>query len=1252
MSSRPNAYVHNPQAPLFLLTREQTPETEHLPRKQRIPDESRMVKAYARSAAGMDVELVSEIRSPATCLKTIDYLMKRLDDDEFDFLHSWIWDRTRAIRKDLRTQRIEQRSDINILLTCLERSARFLILSTHQMARTQKEDYSHQQDIEQLNQTLMSLKERYVDNRRVGYPSENEPEFWAYRLILAPLFTNTQFENELHRLPSDLRNNPRVRTAIEIYRSLKSVIFTKTSSFVQAQANWKRFWELIKSPSVSYLMACAAEVSFQRVRHVVLDALWRVYRMGSTSRPKTVDTWTVDKVKEVLGLDRDEEAIQLCQAYGFEFNSINGGPAFLDVTAKGFARTPLPLAADLSPQIFSQGIVEKKRHDRAFSAVVQAMSVQQARNHGLLAKSERGAMDDETSLFVPEASAAQSNIFMQPKSGFSAASTLNPTTNPFKPNTPSGPSPGVATTNPFLKKPDGPTPDAAPPNPFAPKPLPTTQGFLGSSTGVFQPGLFDATKNPVKFASPGTDAALSASASKPNLFMPKPTLTLANPPVTAADGPSLPSFSFFSQGTKTEPQQAATTAPTANTSSFVFPPFAVGGDKIQSDSSALSFTPAGSPAPAAPTTHSAENQEAEEAARQRKAEAEAEVERQRARDEQARQAREAAERQRIEAERQLRWQEEERNRLAREHQMREEEARRARLQARESGYDSLAADLMFDAEEGLMMQFVENLIVNTAGQVMAAAEEDKRRKLWEKRQALADAMYQQRVLGLKRLVMASWIAKIEKKKRAQQARDRRKRLKEQRAKMVNGEDTVIDMPIPVDSQTKLDQVNDTAFRKPQAPASARRAKRTEQRRGTPSSVPKGESDFTPRSSKSGQHTVAQTALTPVSMSSSRVSNGGYSEAYQKSNAPIDRTDTDYFAMRAEGLDPSRLRKRSFDSSSEEDQPEVEPKRPRISPPITQQHSVPLSASTTSDRRARLDAIEQRFRKSEGSPQATIGATSFHGRSSLSKRSSVLIEQARQVLSRSRSTKTSPTQVQHDYGRSVPHLHRRASSLQQSMLGKSISTAATNARAAYWNRSSRFVPKPVYGQGPDAIRAYREKYGLSSPANSRPTSTEPLAISSPIPSPQSYMPVNGYTQEQYTKEYSDEEEDDEEEEEEEEDDEEEDESSGVEVVDVDAEDDDIVTTEDDYEGDEESDEQEEEDEEEDDQEGDSPMQDGEVGGFTNGRVTSHYAPVYGNFKDYTHVNAHQFAQPPSAKQQLDSHNQPAGKTQDDAIELSD
>jgi hypothetical protein len=40
-------------------------------RNARVPDESRMVKAYQRSAAGMDVELISDIRPPSVCLVCI-----------------------------------------------------------------------------------------------------------------------------------------------------------------------------------------------------------------------------------------------------------------------------------------------------------------------------------------------------------------------------------------------------------------------------------------------------------------------------------------------------------------------------------------------------------------------------------------------------------------------------------------------------------------------------------------------------------------------------------------------------------------------------------------------------------------------------------------------------------------------------------------------------------------------------------------------------------------------------------------------------------------------------------------------------------------------------------------------------------------------------------------------------------------------------------------------------------------------------
>jgi hypothetical protein len=44
-----------------------TQETARLRRNQRVPDESRMVKAHTRSAAGTESELMTDVRTPETC---------------------------------------------------------------------------------------------------------------------------------------------------------------------------------------------------------------------------------------------------------------------------------------------------------------------------------------------------------------------------------------------------------------------------------------------------------------------------------------------------------------------------------------------------------------------------------------------------------------------------------------------------------------------------------------------------------------------------------------------------------------------------------------------------------------------------------------------------------------------------------------------------------------------------------------------------------------------------------------------------------------------------------------------------------------------------------------------------------------------------------------------------------------------------------------------------------------------------------
>ena len=1242
----------------------------------------------------MDVELVSEIRSPATCLKTFDYLMQRLDHDEFDFLHSWIWDRTRAIRKDLRTQRIEQRSEINILLTTLERSARFYLLSTHQMARTKKTDYSYQQDIEQLNQTLMSLKERYDDNRRVGYPSENEAEFWAYRLILAPIFTNSQYENELQGVPSHLRNNPRVQVALEIHRAMKSVIFTRITSFVQAQANWKRFWEIVKSPSVSYLMACAAEVSFQRVRHVILDALWRVYRMGTTKRPRTVETWTMDQVTEVLGLDTEAEAFRLCEAYGFSFGQLENGQQFLDVCAKGYERTVLSLPADLSPHTFSQAIVEVKRCDRAFSAVVRAMSVQQADNHGSMVDSTTGVqaseqMDDEHSLFVPEASATKPSIFPQ-ANGTTTKSTL------------AIPAASDPSTNPFIK-------NAAS----------AFQAFPGLGSADIQPGVFDPSKNNIKFASFETTTTPFANTTKSTPFTPTTSTTQANTPTTTNGAPAAgfnffsqaaktqatqpaaatpttsttqantptttngapaAGFNFFSQAAKTQAIQPAAATPTTASNRFGIPRVSSGASQVETRNIAPSFTPVGSPAPQLSTSQEEAKRKAEEEERQRKAEAEAAVQaqqQQRAREEEARQAREVAERkqgaerQRLEAEQERqRIQQAEHHRLvqeARQRQQREDEARLAKLQARKMAYTSLTSDVMWDNEQGLMFQFIENLVANTAEEVIAAEEEKKKRILEEKRLALLNAIYEQRELAFKRSVMATWIAKVEKKKRARQVKDRRRRLKEQKARMMNMEENST-VPPQEERQATANQTNHKAgFQKPQAPASARRAKRTEERRGVKPSQQNGIANSQSRLSIPEQQAAAQTVLTPVSMSNSLGSSAGYSEAYQKSTAPIDRTETDYFILRAQGLDPSKHRKRSFDSSSGgEEQLAIEPKRPKLSSPEPERPSPP-QMTTTEEHEARLRALQQRRFEKSGGPQPPVNIATT---SSPAGRVRSLVHQAQELIGPS-SPKPSPPNLKHDYGRSVPSSGLSASSVvRQSLLGKSIGTATTIDRPAFYGRKSRFVPQHLYGHGGEAARAYRKQ--LNSPPGTRPNSIEPLAASSPIPTQMSYLPQDGYTQEEYSEE----------------------DVSGAEMIDADAEDEDVASTEEEYESDEETEEEEDDEEEEpeprrlsnhyhykddEDEDGDSAMSGNDLfnhnAGYMNGGRSHYEEEGHGEFEGYTdedgamedgsgedsETQQEHFAQPAQRGQSV----QPAkggkkaqppvnkgGNTEDDAIELSD
>ncbi len=1174
-----------------------------------------MVKAYARSAAGMDVELVSEMRSPSTCLKTVDYLFDRLDHDDFEYLQNWIWDRTRAVRKDLRTQRIESKTDINILLTCLERTARFHLLSMHHMARSTKHDYTHQQDLEQLNQTMMSLRERYTDNRRAGIPSENEAEFWAYRLILAPQYATHQLEDELHRLPSHIRYNMRVQTAVEIYQLLKSVLITRARSFVQCQANWKKLWELIKSPKVSYLMACAAEVSFNRVRHVVLDCLWRAFRVGNAKRLVVVEDWTTDKLKDVLGLDSDQEAVKLCEDFGFEFGLNHAGQTFLDITKKGYGNQVLAKPTEDNPQTFSANLVESKRHDRALSAIIHGMSVQQARETGWLVEVDTDLpfeeeMADEHSLFVPETSSVNSNHLtqsnLQPQ-GMNSTSSIMEANKPF---------------NPFAKPFQPSSTTAAAPNPFL-KAAPTlqqgssTQGLLQSG---IQPGLFNPSTDRIQFgdsngvsSSPvststsatstsvnpflkgasvpstaslaqpnpfkGTNTLSAASIPQPNPFQGSSAPSAATPaqpnPFKGTNGPSTistPQPNPFTRNATPSPQLDLAPAALKAGTSFTFPGQAQDEKNSQpTASSVFSFTPTGSPAPVSAAPGDEANQDAENARQEaaRKVQLEAEARRRVQEAQQARALKEAEQRQKqavAEAERQQQEQlrrererrakeeqerraKEERERLAQEarrRQVLEEEARVARMRSMELAWQSLTMDVIFNKEEGLMVQFIENTVLNMSQEVM---EEERRRK------EEADLREQRRCF-LARAVIARWIDVIQKRKRAEQTRNRRKRIKEQRARAAEMNEKVTnEKSVSFDAAITEKQTNSNMnVSQHTTTTSARRARRTQERRGDQSVQVNGHSKMMPPQ----QHPV-QPITTPKTKSKRSSNNVAktteYSKAYHQSSAPIDRTETDWFKLRALGIDPSKQRKRSFDSTSDaEELPLTEQKRAKLSPVVKDEcEATPQPSTTAEDHMARFRAIQQAFKKSEASPpRLSQSVASFNGNGSLDmpatkgkspittsrtglhqsingvnptnggssnswNSSQLIIAKAREIVADS-TAQLSPSNVQHDWGRSVPNLGYTPSRSEASF-GRSTHVSIGKERPAYWGRASRFVPRHLYGKGPEAIKAYNDQYVKRSPSNStRPVSMEPhMQFSESSMLQQSYAHQPGSMHEQYSEE---------------------------------------------------------------------------------------------------------------------------------------
>ncbi|KAJ5685624.1 hypothetical protein N7536_008243 [Penicillium majusculum] len=534
--------------------------------------ETKMVKRFRRAAAGNDEQLPSDIRTPMTLLQTMNYLIRYVINggESLAVIHMFVWNRTRSIRNDFSVQQLTHEEDVKTAVICLERIARFHIVSLHLLSNpSNTEQFDRHQEREQLNNTMLSLMYYYDDNReRIHFP--NEDEFRAYHILFSIHDQRPDLEARVQKWPPALLASPRVQVALELFAAAcntwepQGALDSRRPNAV-AQGFYTRFFNIINSPSVSYLMACVAEVYFNHIRQTAIRAIWKAYCRTPLSQQSKNDHWTVEELTKVLHFDDDEQTIEYCNAQGLQFVENASGGLYLNWGDRPVDSVDFAPSSDHS---FSETYVESKRAGRSLVAVILGMNIREAARMGMIDRSQLPEKSDaeaeDGDLFVsdidnqtPAPVVETHNAFLQDTSAseFRIASESQKSLQ----STPA--------SSPSLFQSNVPPAASKPPNPFA---------------AAFQPSkMASPPSNPFATSIPSTTvtpAAPSPFTSSPNPFSfpkePEKTdasaLTTTPSPFQTEPPPSQPDAADKSAVSSISPPGPSSSAFTSTSSSSIF----------------------------------------------------------------------------------------------------------------------------------------------------------------------------------------------------------------------------------------------------------------------------------------------------------------------------------------------------------------------------------------------------------------------------------------------------------------------------------------------------------------------------------------------------------------------------------------------------------------------------------------------------------------------------------------------------------
>ncbi|KAF6035839.1 MCM3AP [Bugula neritina] len=299
---------------------EMVPGTESQPQI----DHRLAVKEYSRSSADQEEPLPLELRPSHVLAKTMEYLCSKIMDycvggnwgDWYDFL----WNRTRAIRKDITQQHLCS----PIAAGLVEKCARFHIYCGARLVEEGPMIFDAKINTENLTKCLQTLKEMYADLVKRGVTCESEAEFRAYIVLMN--LNNGDTLREVQQLRQEVRNSPAIAFALSAYAALND-------------RNYVKFFKLVES--ATFLNACILHRYFNQIRHVALKIILRAY-----SAAKGPVSMTFDQLRSVLHFESNDEAAEFLQHYGV----LSGAsPANLSLSKENFVEPEATLPSKRAP---------------------------------------------------------------------------------------------------------------------------------------------------------------------------------------------------------------------------------------------------------------------------------------------------------------------------------------------------------------------------------------------------------------------------------------------------------------------------------------------------------------------------------------------------------------------------------------------------------------------------------------------------------------------------------------------------------------------------------------------------------------------------------------------------------------------------------------------------------------------------------------------------------------------------------------